>query len=172
MWDAFVWRQNNSFILTSKWIYWRTIAIVVLAHLGAGCLRRYTSCSYWLEPCWLAFKLSVLKRHYEIYHHWCGVVDCSFGRIGRLVTRVALERGVDVVAINDPFIDLNYMVSPLCPHGAHIFILNLQFSLWDFIPISVLFNAYSHGTMWKVGKIYSVTVGNRQLTTVIYGTRI
>nr|AUS83926.1 glyceraldehyde-3-phosphate dehydrogenase [Eisenia fetida] len=34
----------------------------------------------------------------------------GFGRIGRLVTRVALERGVDVVAINDPFIDLNYMV--------------------------------------------------------------
>jgi glyceraldehyde 3-phosphate dehydrogenase len=34
----------------------------------------------------------------------------GFGRIGRLVTRVAVERGVDVVAINDPFIDLNYMV--------------------------------------------------------------
>lgn len=34
----------------------------------------------------------------------------GFGRIGRLVTRVALERGVNVVAINDPFIDLNYMV--------------------------------------------------------------
>jgi len=34
----------------------------------------------------------------------------GFGRIGRLVMRVALERGVDVVAINDPFIDLNYMV--------------------------------------------------------------
>lgn len=34
----------------------------------------------------------------------------GFGRIGRLVFRVALERGVNVVAINDPFIDLNYMV--------------------------------------------------------------
>jgi glyceraldehyde 3-phosphate dehydrogenase len=34
----------------------------------------------------------------------------GFGRIGRLVTRVAIERGVNVVAINDPFIDLNYMV--------------------------------------------------------------
>ncbi|ERE72157.1 glyceraldehyde-3-phosphate dehydrogenase [Cricetulus griseus] len=34
-----------------------------------------------------------------------------FGRIGRLVTRVAFHSGkVDIVAINDPFIDLNYMV--------------------------------------------------------------
>jgi len=35
----------------------------------------------------------------------------GFGRIGRLVLRSALERtDVQVVAINDPFIDLNYMV--------------------------------------------------------------
>ncbi|NXY81827.1 G3P dehydrogenase, partial [Alcedo cyanopectus] len=34
-----------------------------------------------------------------------------FGRIGRLVTRAAILSGkVQVVAINDPFIDLNYMV--------------------------------------------------------------
>lgn len=35
----------------------------------------------------------------------------GFGRIGRLVLRAAvLENKVDVVAVNDPFIDLEYMV--------------------------------------------------------------
>merc|ERR1711887_276665 len=36
----------------------------------------------------------------------------GFGRIGRLVTRAALNGGgkVDIVAINDPFIDVDYMV--------------------------------------------------------------
>jgi len=34
----------------------------------------------------------------------------GFGRIGRLTLRAALEKGVDVVAVNDPFIDLDYMV--------------------------------------------------------------
>ena len=34
----------------------------------------------------------------------------GFGRIGRLVLRAALEKGVEVVAINDPFIPLDYMI--------------------------------------------------------------
>lgn len=35
----------------------------------------------------------------------------GFGRIGRLVFRAAIERdALDVVAVNDPFIDANYMV--------------------------------------------------------------
>jgi len=34
----------------------------------------------------------------------------GFGRIGRLVLRAAMDKGVDVVAINDPFIALDYMV--------------------------------------------------------------
>ena len=56
----------------------------------------------------------------------CGALHCTFdmygatiaadlmcwrfGRIGRLVMRVALEKGVEVVSVNDPFIDLAYMV--------------------------------------------------------------
>jgi len=34
----------------------------------------------------------------------------GFGRIGRLVARVAVEHGVEIVSINDPFIELEYMV--------------------------------------------------------------
>ncbi|MDR2940827.1 MAG: type I glyceraldehyde-3-phosphate dehydrogenase [Clostridiales bacterium] len=44
----------------------------------------------------------------------------GFGRIGRLVFRATLERGdVKVVAINDPFIDLNYMVYMLKYDSVH-----------------------------------------------------
>jgi glyceraldehyde 3-phosphate dehydrogenase len=34
----------------------------------------------------------------------------GFGRIGRIVMRNAITKGVDIVCINDPFIDLEYMV--------------------------------------------------------------
>jgi glyceraldehyde 3-phosphate dehydrogenase len=34
----------------------------------------------------------------------------GFGRIGRLVLRAAIEKGAEVVAVNDPFIGLDYMV--------------------------------------------------------------
>eukprot|EP00091_Calanus_sinicus_P020859 TRINITY_DN593_c0_g1_i1.p2 TRINITY_DN593_c0_g1~~TRINITY_DN593_c0_g1_i1.p2 ORF type:complete len:134 (-),score=46.67 TRINITY_DN593_c0_g1_i1:31-432(-) len=34
----------------------------------------------------------------------------GFGRIGRLVLRAAVDKGATVVAINDPFIPLDYMV--------------------------------------------------------------
>jgi glyceraldehyde 3-phosphate dehydrogenase len=38
----------------------------------------------------------------------------GFGRIGRLVMRAALERSdVEVVAVNDPFIDADYAVRQL-----------------------------------------------------------
>jgi len=34
----------------------------------------------------------------------------GFGRIGRLVLRAAVEKGAQVVAVNDPFIGVDYMV--------------------------------------------------------------
>merc|ERR1712080_520720 len=34
----------------------------------------------------------------------------GFGRIGRLVLRAAIQKGAEVVAVNDPFIDVDYMV--------------------------------------------------------------
>ena len=39
------------------------------------------------------------------------VYTCRFGRIGRLVLRAALQKGgVEVIALNDPFLDVEYMV--------------------------------------------------------------
>jgi glyceraldehyde 3-phosphate dehydrogenase len=46
----------------------------------------------------------------------------GFGRIGRLVLRAALQKGVNVVSVNDPFIDLDYMVYMFkydSTHGRH-----------------------------------------------------
>jgi len=46
----------------------------------------------------------------------------GFGRIGRLVLRSALKKGMKVVAINDPFIPLDYMVYMFkydSTHGQH-----------------------------------------------------
>ncbi|OWF56194.1 glyceraldehyde-3-phosphate dehydrogenase-like [Mizuhopecten yessoensis] len=43
----------------------------------------------------------------------------GFGRIGRLVLRAALSKKVSVVAINDPFIDLEYMVYMLKYDSTH-----------------------------------------------------
>jgi glyceraldehyde 3-phosphate dehydrogenase len=40
----------------------------------------------------------------------------GFGRFGRLVARVALERDdIELVAVNDPFISTDYMVSNMQP---------------------------------------------------------
>jgi len=46
----------------------------------------------------------------------------GFGRIGRLVLRAALKKGMKVVAVNDPFIPIDYMVYMFkydSTHGQH-----------------------------------------------------
>ena len=43
----------------------------------------------------------------------------GFGRIGRLVFRASLEKNIQVVAINDPFISLDYMVYLLKYDSTH-----------------------------------------------------
>lgn len=58
----------------------------------------------------------ILKKHTTIFAKQLLLIPlpplspCRFGRIGRLVLRACLQKGIKVVAINDPFIDLQYMV--------------------------------------------------------------
>ena len=55
----------------------------------------------------------------------------GFGRIGRLVMRASLEReNVDVVAINDPFIDLDYMKYMILFMVNMMQILKLKMEIW------------------------------------------
>jgi len=46
----------------------------------------------------------------------------GFGRIGRLVCRAAIENNkpVTIVAINDPFMDIDYMVYQLKYDSSHL----------------------------------------------------
>uniref|UniRef100_A0A8C6SDE0 Glyceraldehyde-3-phosphate dehydrogenase n=1 Tax=Neogobius melanostomus TaxID=47308 RepID=A0A8C6SDE0_9GOBI len=57
---------------------------------------------------------SRLSAKHLIVSQMADLRDCCnmfcFGRIGRLVLRACLQKGIKVVGINDPFIDLTYMV--------------------------------------------------------------
>lgn len=59
---------------------------------------------------WMNILWSVFKALIELV--WIDICDViGFGRIGRLVARVALQRDdVELVAVNDPFITTDYMV--------------------------------------------------------------
>lgn len=65
----------------------------------------------WFFPWWV-FCMCVCVFFFGwliVFGMWHGCV--GFGRIGRLVARVALQRNdVELVAINDPFITTDYMV--------------------------------------------------------------
>ena len=58
---------------------------------------------------------------YSFYRFYCEhssrcIASCdvvSFGRIGRIVCRIGIRNGLDFLAINDPFIEPDYMVNCL-----------------------------------------------------------
>ena len=48
------------------------------------------------------------------------MVATGFGRIGRLVLRIATSRDdIEVVAVNDPFIDAKYMVTAISSNAIY-----------------------------------------------------
>jgi glyceraldehyde-3-phosphate dehydrogenase/erythrose-4-phosphate dehydrogenase len=54
--------------------------------------------------------LFIRKISLRLQWYTC-VFGAGFGRIGRLVLRIAVSRDdIEVVAVNDPFIDAKYMV--------------------------------------------------------------
>merc|ERR1711872_1026047 len=55
-------------------------------------------------------RLEQFKGSHHHLHTMSKIGINGFGRIGRLVLRAALAKGAEVVAVNDPFIDLDYMV--------------------------------------------------------------
>ena len=62
----------------------------------------------------------------------------GFGRIGRLVLRAAVEKGAEVVAINDPFIDLDYMVYMFKYDLQKSKIIFANFSFSDMTPLTLV----------------------------------
>merc|ERR1712102_233785 len=58
----------------------------------------------------------------------------GFGRIGRLVLRAAVEKGATVVAINDPFIPLDYMVYMFkydSTHGKFLYVNGMKITVFN-----------------------------------------
>ncbi|UYV68543.1 GAPDH [Cordylochernes scorpioides] len=82
---------------------------------GKGWNQRQYGSLNWKNSCEKPiYHCSILA--FKIDPSWCvdllmRLLVFRFGRIGRLVLRAAMAKGVSVVAINDPFIDVNYMVS-------------------------------------------------------------
>ena len=115
------------------WCHFITDMIVhTYAEFGMNFLKNKWNITHWSECC----VGSLLQ--YSFIDYLMRVITCSdsaqywdfflaifrFGRIGRLVARAAIEKGdVSVVAINDPFISLDYMVSSTILHVVSLLIL-------------------------------------------------
>lgn len=89
---------------------------VSFASSVTGSLMHACCCSIWQEDQdrnqWYVVLLSSSSSAVALDDRSKCVVKCvGFGRIGRLVARAALQRNdVELVAINDPFINTDYMV--------------------------------------------------------------
>jgi len=57
---------------------------------------------------WIILLLDFCADTTLLFTAACYVV--SFGRIGRIVCRIGIRNGLDFLAINDPFIEPEYMV--------------------------------------------------------------
>ncbi|KAG5526944.1 hypothetical protein RHGRI_028024 [Rhododendron griersonianum] len=84
-----------------------------------------------------------LGRHYRGISH----VLAGFGRIGRLVLRIASSRDdIDVVVVNDPFVDAKYMVRTM--------LCSLFGFLLGFLKcVSILCSSVINGKQIKVSSI-------------------
>ena len=65
----------------------------------------------------------------------------GFGRIGRLVLRAAVAKGAEVVAINDPFIDLDYMVY-MFKHDSTHFGYHRRYVTFSILPLISSFSFF------------------------------
>lgn len=85
-------------------------------------MKAFFCIKYWKFCCYLLHS----SGKFELSFH------TGFGRIGRLVLRIATTRDdIEVVAVNDPFIDAKYMVRKL------VFILVILLVLWGCIGTKI-----------------------------------
>ncbi|XP_043852559.1 glyceraldehyde-3-phosphate dehydrogenase, testis-specific [Dromiciops gliroides] len=95
----------------------------------------------------------------------------GFGRIGRLVLRACVEKGIKVVAVNDPFIDVNYMEYMFkydSTHGPFIGTVEVKDGklLVNKQEINVFQSMQAEEIPWKtVGALYVVESTGLNLTT-------
>ncbi|XP_004306390.1 PREDICTED: glyceraldehyde-3-phosphate dehydrogenase-like [Fragaria vesca subsp. vesca] len=107
------------------------------------------------------------------------IVINGFGRIGRSVTRVALQRDdIEIVAINDPNINAKYMVYMFkydSVHGKHQHELKRKLFMVDRFQRNGQLVVYDlstqKGTIYHVGNVDRVSACSESLVLVIDDVR-